>query len=277
VTLRELAALVRRRFEHAGLADADIEAEALVRLAAGVDRAAFFAGAMASPRLEQRVDTLVARRLGREPLAYIAGRREFRGLSFGVNAAVLIPRPETELMVDLAIEDVRSHQDALVVDVGTGSGCIAICVERERDQKGRTLGVDISAPAIAVARINAREHNAEVAFLRGSLLSSLGRADLVLANLPYIPSAEVDALEPELRDWEPRLALDGGETGTALIEALIDDCAERLRPRRVLLEVAVGQAAPVRTAAESRGFRVGLHRDLAGIERVVDLERQEPG
>lgn len=271
MTLRELATLVRRRFEHAGLPDADIEAETLVRLAAGVDRVAFFAGARATPAVEQAVDRLAGRRLEREPLAYIAGYREFFGLRFGVNAAVLIPRPETELMVELAIADLEKHPEAVVADAGTGSGCIAICVERARSTGGRTIGIDISAPAIAVARVNASTHDAEVNFLRGSLLSPVREVELVMANLPYIPSGEVDALEPELRDWEPRLALDGGDSGTGLIEELLGDCAHRLRPRRALLEVAFGQAVRVATAARELGCSVQVHRDLAGIDRVVDV------
>jgi release factor glutamine methyltransferase len=274
VTLRELATLVRQRFEHAGLPDADIEAEALVRMAAGVDRAAYFAGAPSSPAIEQAVDRLVGRRLEREPLAYIAGRREFFGLSFGVNAAVLIPRPETELLVELALAHLEDEPDAITFDVGTGSGCIAICVEKHREVKGRTCAVDPSAPALAVARVNAREHGADVAFMRGDLLSAVRSAELVLANLPYIPTGEVDALEPELRDWEPRLALDGGESGTDLIESLIRDCAQRVRPRRALFEVAVGQAGRVASTARAFGFTVETHRDLSGIERVVDLRLQ---
>jgi release factor glutamine methyltransferase len=272
VTLRELAALVRRRFEHAGLPDAAIEAEVLVRLAAGIDRSTYFAGAMSSPAIEQEVDRLAGRRLVREPLAYIAGYREFHGLSFGVNAAVLIPRPETELLVELALQDLREHPLAIVADIGTGSGCIAICVERERSEKGMTVALDVSAPAIAVARLNARTHETAIQFLRGSLLSPIRHVELVLANLPYIPSAEVDALEPELRDWEPRLALDGGESGTGLIEQVLADCAARIRPRRALFEVAVGQAKHIALVASGLGFKVRVHKDLAGIDRVVDVE-----
>lgn len=271
MTLRELAALVRRRFEHAGLSEAELEAGVLVRTAAGVERAAYFAGALATPAVIQEVDRLTGRRLAREPLAYVTGHREFFGLRFGVNAAVLIPRPESELLVERTLELTRAMPGATVVDVGTGSGCLAIAIATHRADNGLTLASDLSAPAIAVARTNATVHGAAVQFMRMSLASALRDIDVVVANLPYIPGGEVDALEPELRDWEPRMALDGGEDGLELIRQLIDDCACRLHPTAVLLEVAYGEAGPVAAYSRSRGYAATLHRDLAGIDRVVEL------
>jgi release factor glutamine methyltransferase len=271
MTLRELAAAIRRRLESAGIDDAALEAEGLVRTATGASREAYFAGAEAPPSCHVALDRLVARRLAREPLAYISGEREFYGLAFGVNSAVLIPRPESELLVERTLNHLHGTPDALVVDVGTGSGCLAVAIEAHRNTKGRTLGVDVSAAAVAVARLNARRHNARVAFVRGSLADAVGTADIVVANLPYIPSDEVDALEPELRDWEPRIALDGGTDGLQLIRELIDDCAQRLQPSRLLLEVAMGQADPVSEYARLRSCSVTVYKDLAGIDRVVDV------
>lgn len=274
MTLRELSVAVRQRLEHAGIDEAALEAECLVRAASGASREAFFAGAEAAPGIMVELDRMVARRLAREPLAYISGEREFYGLSFGVNAAVLIPRPESELLVELALGHLEGAREANVVDIGTGCGCLAVAIETNRAVKGRTFAVDLSAAAVAMARRNARFHGAEVEFVQGSLASAVGGADLIVANLPYIPSGEVDALEPELRDWEPRIALDGGDKGTDLIFELIDDCAERLRPRRLLLEVALGQATAVAAHAEASGGQAQTHRDLAGIERVVDVQWQ---
>ena len=269
--LREAGVAVRSRLEHAGIPDAALEAECLVRAASGATREAYFAGAEAAPAALLELDKLVARRLAREPLAYISGEREFYGLTFGVNSAVLIPRPETELLVELALGYLELTPGATVVDAGTGSGCIAVSIEANRSTKGRTAGTDISAAATAVAHANAHRHGADVTFVRGSLLAPIRHADLVVANLPYVPSDEVDALEPELRDWEPRLALDGGARGTTLIHELIDDCATRRVTSRLLLEVAYGQADEVAAYARERGGEVTVHRDLAGMDRVVEV------
>jgi release factor glutamine methyltransferase len=182
VTLRELATAVRQRLEHAGIGDAAFEAECLVREASGVSREAYFAGAEAAPAVMVPLDKLVARRLAREPFAYISGEREFYGLAFSVNAAVLIPRPESELLVELALEHLSAHPEALVVDIGTGSGCLAIAIEVHRSVKGRTIAMDVSAAAVGMARANARRHGAGVQFFRGTLASAVRRADLVVAT-----------------------------------------------------------------------------------------------
>lgn len=276
MNLRDAARAVRQRLEHAGVPDADIEAELLAREAAGgIDRVRYFAGYEANGEILLKLDKLVARRLWREPFAYISGSRDFYGLEFGVNSAVLIPRPESEMLVEHALAFLEAKPDAWVVDLGTGSGCLAVSIEVHRKTKGRTAGCDLSASAVAVARNNAARHNAAVHFFRGSLATAVRHADLVVANLPYIPSADVDALEPELRDWEPRLALDGGESGTSLIHDLLDDCARRLRPRMVLLECGMGQAQELAAHATGLGFAAKTYPDLARIERVVECSLPE--
>lgn len=273
MTLRELAAAITERFRNARLPEAEIEAEVLVRTAAGVDRVRFFAGERADAAVVRQVDQLAARRLAREPLAYVSGTREFYGLEFGVNSAVLVPRPESELLVDCTLKELEKMPGSSVFDIGTGSGCLAIAIAKHRKDDGVTVALDISAPAVAVARANAAHHDASVHFLRGSLASPIGRADIVVANLPYIPSADVDELEPEVRDWEPRIALDGGPLGTSLIEQLIEDCTSRLLPRRILLEVALGQSGAVAAFAGERNWRVTVLRDLAGVERTLSLAK----
>lgn len=276
MNLRDAARAVRQRLEHAGVPDAGIEAELLARQAAGgLDRARYFAGYEASGNELLELDKLVARRLWREPFAYISGTRDFYGLEFGVNSAVLIPRPESEMLVEHALAYLEGDPSAWVLDVGTGSGCLAVSIEAHREVKGRTVACDFSASAVAVARANAARHGASVHFFRADLATAVSQAGLVVANLPYIPSAEVDALEPELRDWEPRLALDGGESGTALIHQLLADCAGRLRPKIVLLECGMGQAAALATYATSLGFTTKTFPDLARIERVVECRLPE--
>lgn len=276
MNLRDAARAVRQRLEHAGVPDADIEAELLAREAAGgLDRVRYFAGFEANGEVLLKLDKLVARRLWREPFAYITGTRDFYGLEFGVNSAVLIPRPESEMLVELALEYLRSRPAAWAADIGTGSGCLAVSIEMHRSEKGLTSACDLSASAVVVASANAAKHGASLHCFRANLSTAIRRVDLVVANLPYIPSGDVDALEPELRDWEPRLALDGGESGTALIEELLNDCAMRVHPELVLLECGMGQASSIAEHAHQLGFETEIFQDLARIDRVVACRLSE--
>ena len=281
---REGATLLAR----AGIEDADLEAELLAREAGHLDRAAYFAGRDLESAEITRFHELVARRLQREPAAYILGTREFYGLEFEVTPHALVPRPETELLVDLAIRECRElpsppargaggedghsvlspQSSPLVIDVGSGTGCIAIATAIHLPH-ARIVATDISPAALAVARRNRDRHNAPVQLLAGDLAAPIAHADIILANLPYIPTDEVRALEPEVRDYEPILALDGGGDGLDLIRRLIDDCATRLRPRLLALEVGYGQAGTVEAYAKRQGAATELLKDLAGIDRVV--------
>lgn len=256
----------------AGVPDAVFEAELLVRAASGISRTSFFAGADLSTAQQKRMMELVARRNAREPFAYIAGRREFYGLDFEVSPAVLIPRPETELLVEIALAAIHTSPGATVLDVGTGSGCVAVAIAHAVGDQGLPTPVfatDVSRAAIEVAKRNAEHFGSRVAFVRSDLASAVGRADVIVANLPYIPSAAIEALEPEVRAWEPHLALDGGENGLDHIRRLVLDCGHRLHPRLLALEVGEGQAQAVVALGQNVGARREVVRDLAGIERVV--------
>ncbi|MEP7215919.1 MAG: peptide chain release factor N(5)-glutamine methyltransferase [Anaerolineaceae bacterium] len=265
---REAAAEVAPRLARAGVADAGFEAEYLVRVAANISRTDYFRGHELCNSASSRLEDVVVRRIRREPSAYIAGEREFYGLAFEVTPDVLVPRPESDLLVQLGLRESNRTSRPVIVDVGTGSGAIAVAIAAEVDA-GIVVGVDRSARALAVARRNARRHGARVCFVHGDLLAPLGRVDIVLANLPYIPTAEIAGLEPEVRDWEPRFALDGGADGLTLIRRLIDECAARIRPKLLALEVGLGQAAAVADHCGRNGARAETVRDLAGIERVV--------
>ena len=274
------------RLARAGIDDAAFEAELLAREAACLDRARYFSGHELQTAEITRFHALVERRLRREPAAHIFGTREFYGLDFEVTPHALVPRPETELLVDIAIAaltprpalptsrergshaSVLSAQSSVLIDVGTGSGCIAIATAL-RLPTARVIATDISLAALAVARRNRDRHGARVQLMAGDLTGPIRRADIVLGNLPYIPTEEVRALEPEVRDYEPIVALDGGCDGLALIRRLIDDCATRLRPRLLAFEVGFGQASSVEAYAKERGAATELVRDLAGIDRVV--------
>lgn len=269
---RAFARDIALRLSAAGVPDAAFEAELIAREAGGLARAQYFAGAILTAREREQALSLLQRRLQGEPAAYISGRREFHGWPFAVGPGVLVPRPETELLVDLALEELEEAPGALVADIGTGSGCIAVAVALER-APGPTIALDLSPEALSIARHNALQLGAHVDFVGGNLAAPLGRADILLANLPYIPTDEIAGLQPEVRDWEPRGALDGGADGLALICQLVEDCAMRLRPRFLALEVGSGQALAVASLLAGHGaVDIATHGDLAGVERVVSAQ-----
>jgi release factor glutamine methyltransferase len=268
MTLREMAAAAVATLERAGIDEAPFEAELLARHASGASRAAYFAAAPADERSRWCFRGMVERRARREPLAYITGRREFFGLDIEVTPAVLVPRPETERLVELVLEELRGRAAPVVLDVGTGSGCIAAAIGANRPD-ARLIATEASGAALAVAGRNCARLAPGVQLIRGDLASMTTGADVVVANLPYVPSARIGSLDPEVRDWEPRVALDGGRDGTELIRRLIDDCASRLRPGLLVLEADAPAATSVACFAAARGASVVVHRDLAGLDRVV--------
>jgi release factor glutamine methyltransferase len=268
VTLRAAARELAAQFRAANIEEPELEAEVLARHAAGVDRAAYFAGAGCSPEAAAKLTELGHARLQRQPSAYLLGQREFYGRAFLVGPGVLVPRPETEMLVDVALEELEEEPDAVVVDVGTGSGCVAISIAAETS-RGSMLGVDISPDALAYAAANRRRLAPRTQLVTGSLITAVQRADVILANLPYIPTCEIDALEPEVSKYEPRVALDGGGDGLDLVRALLRDCVARVRPRVLAVELGFGQAAGI--AAEFRAVcsNVEIRKDLGDIDRLV--------
>jgi release factor glutamine methyltransferase len=212
------------------------------------------------------VEALVRRRMDGEPLQYIRGKAEFFGREFFVDDRVLIPRPETELLVEAAIA--RASSGARVLDVGSGSGCIVITIERER-QDLEVTSIDVSVAALAVAKRNAQTHESKVKFAASDAFEAIrGEFDLIVANPPYIPRADYEQLATEVRDHEPQIALTPGPRGTEMIERILN----ALRAPMVMLEIGFGQLADLR--AISRGYEIiDVINDLAGIERVVVLSR----
>ena len=216
--------------------------------------------------------SLAARRAGGEPVAYLLGRREFFGRDFVVSPAVLIPRPETELLVDLALVGVGDEGTAnsAILDLGTGSGCIAITLALEI-QGARVTAVDVSASALLVARRNADRHGAALRFLQSDWFGHLAgeRFDLIVANPPYIADEDPHLAAGDLRH-EPPAALSSGTDGLDAIRRIVADAPAHLAPGgRLLLEHGCDQGAAVRGLLESAGLtRVEQHRDLAAIVRV---------
>ncbi len=265
---RQAATEASERLAAAGIADARFEAELMAREAAGISRSAYFAGTGLSAEEARRFEEWVERRTRREPAAYITGHREFYGRDFGVGQGVLIPRPETELLAELGLAELDGDPRAVVAEAGTGSGAVAVSIAAERPG-ARVLATEISRDALGFAAANAARHAPWLPLIQGDLLSAVARADVVLANLPYIPAWEIEALEPEVSRWEPRVALDGGKDGYDLLRRLIDDCAQRLRPRLLALEVGFGQAADVEAIVASHGVSPWSVKDISGIDRIV--------
>ncbi len=280
MTLAEALREASTRLLKAGIEDARLDAEVLLRHTLGVEREELFAGLQEPlpPKLRALYESLVDRRLDHEPAAYIIGHREFFGLDFLCSPAALIPRPETELLVETAIEWVAGQASRInelrVVDVGSGSGVIAVSLATHIPQ-ARIIATDVSADALALARRNALANGvvSQIDFVRGSLLEPLsGRFDLIAANLPYIPSRTYNALPPELREHEPEAALRAGRCGTALIETLLAQAIDHLAPGGLLLaEHAWNQGRSLRAAAADHfpTAAVETRRDLAGLERLL--------
>jgi release factor glutamine methyltransferase len=258
--------------------EAALEAELLLAHALGTDRAHLYARldeALAG-ETAQAFDGLLARRVAHEPAAYILGRREFYGLELEVTPAGIIPRPETETLVDLVLEFAHprvSGGEFRVADVGTGSGAIALAVAANLP-RAEIVATDLSPEALALARRNAERHGlaSRITFLHGDLLAPLqGRADIIVANLPYVPTADFEAGPPEIREHEPRLGLDGGPDGLRIIERLLREAPEQLSPGGALF-AEIGDTQGAAGALAARYFpraRVSIEPDLAGRDRVI--------
>lgn len=222
-------------------------------------------------------NALLQRRINREPLPYILGEWEFYGRGFAVTPAVLIPRPETELLVEAVVEWAQSCSNCRIVDVGVGSGAIAVTLALELPS-ATLVAIDLSPQAIDVARANAQRHHVgdRIIWIEGDLLHPVHNSlftpvDVIVANLPYIADSEIEGLMPEVRDFEPRIALAAGEQGLLLIRRLIEQSPPVLRPCGMLaLEVGLGQAEVVCGLLSEAGWgKITVMNDYAGIPRHV--------
>lgn len=275
--LRDLMATAARRLGAVAVPDPRWEA---ARLWDGVSRAGaaierFDGDVMVSAADARRFELAVSRRESGEPLAYVLGRWGFRHLDLVVTPSVLIPRPETEGLVDLVLQRVSGGR---VADLGTGSGCIALALAGE-GQFGLVVGTDASADAIRLAAANAESARLPVRFLQGSFGTGLasGAFDAIVSNPPYLSLSEYDALDPSVRDHEPRLALESGADGLEATRMVLRDAARALRPGgTVAIEIDASRAAASAWLAEAAGFvGVGIHRDLFGRDRYLVAQRSQ--
>jgi release factor glutamine methyltransferase len=270
--LREAAASL----ESAHVENARRDAEWLLAAVLGLERFALYldAGRELTADEAERYRALVDRRARRVPLQHLLGFEEFYGVRLAVNSDVLIPRPETEGLVEWAIEILRDRPASIVADIGTGSGSIACALARSLPAL-RVLAVERSLPALAVAALNVRVLglSRRVGLLAGDFLAPLGpsRIDLVVANPPYIPTAVLASLPPEVSGFEPREALDGGPDGMAAMRRIIASASSALRAGgRLMLEIGEDQAGPLASLLAAEGFTgIEARRDLAGRERYI--------
>lgn len=277
------------RLQSAGIEEARLDAELLLASACELPRANLLAHGSdpASPALARRFRQLLERRASHEPVAYILGHKEFYGLDLMVDGRVLIPRPETELLVERALGWVRDRSPSphpasssdtrrlRVLDVGTGSGAVALALAANLPLEVSIVALDISAAALDVAQANAARHHLEgrVRFVQSDLLAQAdGPADLMVANLPYVAHHEWPALAPDIASYEPRLALDGGPDGLECIHRFFVQSPAFLAPGgAIVLEIGWRQAEAVRQMAQAAfpASSLDVHQDGAGLDRVV--------
>lgn len=282
MTIHDLVQGARNRFLNAGISAslATLDAEVLARQVLGWDRARFVAdrNERASSAFLLRYEPLVARRERREPVSYIIGTREFWGLPFEVGPDVLIPRPETEFIVEETLAAIGPNAAPRIVDVGTGSGCIAIALACEIP--GATVvATDLSSHALDVARRNASRHSVSdrVTFVETSFLDGIdGNVDVIVSNPPYVPSVSEPGLTPEVREYEPPVALYGGTDGLDALRSVLEGAAEKLaRGGLLVMEFGCGQDDCVRgLVASVNGLEiVKIRHDLQDIPRTVVCRR----
>jgi release factor glutamine methyltransferase len=284
VTIHRRVVEARQQLRDAGISqtESELDARLLAQHVLGWTTERFLTEAQAPEPdgFAPQYDTLVARRATREPLAYIVGVREFWGLLLEVSPAVLIPRPSTELIVEAVLDLFPDRSARLdVADIGTGCGCVAVAIAQERPSAA-IVGIDISREALEVARRNATRYGFtdRVTFRHGDLLDGIdGPFDAIVANPPYVVDRAGPALQPEVRDHEPAVALFGGVDGLTLLTRLVADAPTRLRPGGSLVfEFGYGQDVEIEDLLEqSPELRlVGVRRDLQGIARTAIAQKR---
>lgn len=278
-TTLKILSWTRNFLDSKGVANARLEAEWLLCAAMGLDRVGLYLQ-YDKPLNDAELAAyreLVGRRARREPLQHILGNQEFYGRNYDVTADVLIPRHDTEALIDAAL--VYCPAAHTILDIGTGSGCIAITLQMQRNQAAITA-TDISEAALLVARRNAAHHGVSIEFLLGSLFGPVeGRLfDLIVSNPPYIPTGDIKSLDREVRDFDPRAALDGGNDGLDIYRSLIPLSVEFLNPGGwLIVEIGVGQSQDVMQLFRlTNNFNEPITAiDPGGIVRIVGAQKKE--
>ena len=266
----------------AGIAEARREASSLMAFVLEKDAAFLIAHADDALAANQKMlfESCVRRRAAHEPFQYIVGHQEFYGLDFDVTPDVLIPRPETEILVECAIDILSGLDDQRFLEIGVGSGCITVSILNAVDS-ATAVGIDISEMALAVARGNAEKHRVDqrLKLQQADVFEGLsGTFDMIVSNPPYVPRDHLDSLQAEVRDFEPHAALDGGRDGLAIIEQIISESPEFLGSDGILLvEIGFDQAAKVGEFFESNIWhQPEFLADLQGVPRIA-MARKNSG
>lgn len=279
--IKEILDFTSRFFKEKGLDNPRLEAEVLLADVLKEDRIYLYSH-FDTPLNQQETDLYhkhIVRRCSGEPVAYITGHKEFMSLDFAVNEYVLIPRPETELLVEHALELIVKNYYAKVCDVGTGSGVIPISIAHYLPKSNlKICAVDISAEALNVAAQNALRYNKNIEFYQSDLLASTElkqhKFDLITANLPYIPEGQFSNLPKSVKNYEPKLALLAGKDGLDLYRRLVPQAYSFLNPGgTLLLEIDSGQVGPIKAILTSF-IEVKIYKDLSGRDRLVEARRE---
>ena len=274
-TLRALEEEGARLLEAAGIGEARLDAHRLLLAAFQLDETHYLLN-RSEPAEEPgdgRYREMIGRRAARIPLQQILGQQEFMGLTFQVDRHVLIPRQDTETLVELVLAE-QTDPRKRVLDLCTGSGCIAVAVKHLRPD-AQVWASDLSEDVLTVARLNADYHQADICFVQSDLLEDIPeRFDLIVSNPPYIETAEIEDLAVQVRDYEPRMALDGGADGLAYYRRILRTAGSRLHPKgRLLLEIGCGQGQTVSALAAENGWTdIEIQKDLAGCDRVLSAK-----
>lgn len=274
MTIREVLTNIRERLQNAGIEDFEYESWAFLDWKLHIDRAEFYMNPNGKVKKEllAELESVLKQREQRVPLQYLMGECEFMGYDFYVDERVLIPRQDTECLVELAVESIRKKSTKVkVLDLCTGSGCIGISVAKLCPNTEVTLA-DISDGALSVAKKNAQNLEADVTLIKGNLFENIeGRFDYILSNPPYIPSEVIEGLMPEVKEHEPRLALDGEADGLSFYRKIINEAPDYLNPDgRIYFEIGAEQGEDLTHLMNERGFsEVKVHKDLAGLDRIV--------
>lgn len=264
-----------RRLEEAHVPDARLDAWYLLEYVTGISKASYY-GDPSHQVTEEKAEkyfSYIGMRADRIPLQHLTGEQEFMGLSFSVNEHVLIPRQDTEILVETALE--HKLPDMKILDMCTGSGCILVSLLKHKTLKGTSgFGCDISPDALQIAEKNAKSHCVEAVFWQGDLFGAVPegeRFDMIVSNPPYIPTADIERLQEEVRVHDPRIALDGKEDGLFFYRKIVEDSVRYISQGGwLLLEIGCEQAEAVSGMLKRSGYTgVNVKKDLAGLDRVV--------
>lgn len=274
-TIHDAKRFLTAQFRSANIESADIDARLLLMHAAGLTRADLIASSQnaISPDIAKIIQDLAARRISGEPVDHILGYREFYGYRFQVTKDVLSPRPETEMLVEVALDITASNPSAKILDLGTGSGAILISILAQAKQASGTA-VDISEAALKIAGANAKIHevDARINFLHGAWFKPVkDRYDIIISNPPYITKPAMEALSAEVKNFDPYLALSGGDDGLDAYREITSNAKQHLNPEgKVIFEIGFDQGASVSALLKEAGFsNVTTTKDLAGHDRMV--------